>query len=586
MNPPAEPVDAPMQIAAIEAAANPMFMADRGGRIRWINQAFSRLYGYDLAEVEGKTPRVLKSGRQTDEFYKALWQTIAGGEVWRGQLANRKKNGELIDVEQTITPVRDGEGRISHYLAIYEDITHRLRSEQSIARLALFDSLTGLPNRNNFQRRVAEALARSKRNDRLVGVMLLDLDHFKQVNDTLGHAAGDDLLAQAAGRMRPCLRDADTVARLSGDEFAILVENLNRPEQAVESAQRLLQAVQEPYEIQGHAVRVGASIGIALSGAADATPEDLLHQADLAMYQAKASGRGQFQFFDAAMDAAARRRHATESALRMALREDTLQIVYQPQVRLDTGEIVGAEALLRWTDPARGAIPPGEFVALAEQTGLIFALNDWVLLRVLRDISGWRRDGSSLVPVAANLSAGHFDKVGLAATLERLLTQHDVPPSALRIEITETAMLRPSTIVHENLRALVRLGIGLGVDDFGTGYSSLPALREFPIDYVKLDRSFVRAIGVSRRDEDMLRAIICLTRTLGLHVIAEGVETLQHRDFLLAEKCLHAQGFLYSPGVPADKFLALLATGRIEPSGHIHHGGVQHTLRFQADRPP
>lgn len=574
-----EGLDPSLREAVLEGAANPMFVADRAGRIRWVNAAFSRLYGYTTRDLRGQTPRVLKSGRQSPEFYEQLWRTIGAGEVWNGQLVNRRRSGELVDVEQTVTPVRAGDGRITHFLAVYEDITHRLHSEQSIARLAMFDSLTGLANRNQFLRRMTEALARSRRNAKAIGVMLLDLDHFKRVNDTLGHAAGDALLAQVAQRMPPCLRESDTVARISGDEFAVLIEDLVRPEQAVESAQRLLDAIMTPCEVQGISMKIGASIGIALSGAAGDTPESLLHHADMAMYQAKSAGRARYQFFDAAMDAAARRRYKTEIALRAALREDQLRMVYQPQVRLDTGEIVGAEALLRWSEEELGPVPPMEFVGLAEQSGLIVGLNDWVLRRVIQEVADARARCARFVPVAINLSSGHFEKIGLASTLERMLAQYQLPGSAIRVEITETVMLQPSLTVHENFRGLARLGVAIGVDDFGMGYSSLPSLREFPVSYIKLDRSYVKGIGNRPRDEQLLRGMIGLAHSLHLDVIAEGVETPAQAGFLLDQGCPQGQGFLYAEGVPIAELLARI-DGDGKPGGESGGGA---TLRHRLE---
>lgn len=554
------PVDRDLQSASMEACANAMFIADRAGRIHWVNRAFTELYGYPAAEVLGKTPRLLKSGRQSASFYADLWRTIASGSVWRGQLANRKASGEVVDVEQTITPVCSATGKVTHYLAVYENITHRLRSEQHLARLALFDSLTGLANRYHLERRLGEALQRARRSRRPVGLMMIDLDHFKQVNDSVGHAAGDELLVQAGRRMIACLRQADLVARLSGDEFAVLLEDLQRPEEAADGAQRIITALQTPFDIEGHPVKVGASIGIAIAYDGNTSSEDLLRHADLAMYQSKAMGRGQFEFFDTAMDAAARRRFTTEAALRKALREDALELVYQPIVDLADRRILAAEALLRWTDPVRGPVSPDEFVELAEQTGLIFALNDWVLARVAREIAHWTP--GLRVPVAVNLSAGHFDKVGLATNVQRLLAQHDLPPSALRIEITETLMLKPSPTVTDNLRELSALGVSLGVDDFGTGYSALPALRRFPIGYIKLDHSYVGAIGRAPRDEQFVEAIIGLARVLGLGLVAEGVETLEQAAFLQRHGCTEAQGFLFSRGVRIAELTEMLRAGQ------------------------
>ncbi len=554
-----------LQGAAMNQAANAMFIADRMGRICWINAAFSALYGYELGDICGETPRKLKSGRQTAEFYVDLWRAISSGEVWRGQLSNRKKDGEVVDVEQTITPLRREDGRVTHYLAVYEDITHRLRTERTMARLVMFDSLTGLPNRSNFRQRLAEALTRAQRTDKPVAVMMLDLDHFKKINDTVGHAGGDQLLVQIGTRMQSIVRASDTVARLSGDEFAVIAEDLDRPDKALESAQRILETVQEPIELQGHAVRVSASIGIALSGAASDSPEQLLHKADLAMYQAKAAGRGRVQFFDATMDAAARYRYEIERALRSALRDDVLTMVYQPQVFMDTGRIVGAEALVRWNDRERGPVAPDEFVQLAEQTGLIFALNDWVLRRVIREIATMQSRWKHPVPVAINLSAGHFENHGLAQQIASMLKDAGVPASLVRLEITETVMLRSNDTVNANLRELAALGISIGIDDFGTGYSSLPSLREFPIDYIKLDRSFVSGIQRSTREELLLNAIISLATAMRLDVIAEGVETAEQADFLLAAQCPLGQGFRFSPGVPMSAFLELLEAGSIAP---------------------
>lgn len=547
---------------AVRVAANAMFIAGRDGRICWVNWAFTRLFGYSAEEALGNSPRILKSGRQSADYYRELWDTISAGRVWRGHLSNRRKGGAIFDVEQTITPVRDARGDISHYLAVYEDITERLRSEQRIERLAMFDSVTGLPNRNQFHARLTEALARSRRSGRALGVMLVDLDHFKNVNDTLGHAGGDELLGQIGRCMSGVLRDTDVVSRLSGDEFAVLIENLVRPEQALDSAQRLLDVLHLPFKVMGATLRTGASIGIAISGDSEDTPERLLRNADLAMYQAKTQGRGRFQFFDAAMDLAARRRHALEQALRQALREDTLELVYQPQVDMRTGDIVGAEALLRWNDPAGGRVPTAELIAIATQSGMILAVDDWVLRQATRQLAELRRQSPHMPPLAVNLSAAQLDRVGLAGALEDALRQNGLPAAALSIEISETLMLRPSLVVHENLRALTRMGVGIGIDDFGTGHSSLPALREFPLDSIKLDSTYVRGIGHSRRDEQLLRGMIGLAGHLDLRVLAEGIETREQRDFLLREGCTLGQGHLFERELSAGDFLELLRAAR------------------------
>lgn len=546
---------------AVHVAANAMFLARRDGRICWVNGAFERLFGYGAEEVLGQTPSLLKSGRQTTAFYRELWDTILSGQVWRGHLSNRRKSGAVFDVEQTITPVCDAQGHASHFFVVYEDITERLRSEREIERLAMYDSVTGLANRNRFLSRLGEALARSRRSGRPLTVMLLDLDHFKSVNDHLGHAGGDELLGQVGRCLAGTLRETDLVARLSGDEFAVLVEDLARPEQAIESAQRLIDTLGEPFKVLGATLKIGGSVGIAVSGSGEDTPESLLRNADIAMYQAKSGGRGRFQFFDNAMDLSARRRHATELALREALREDRLELVYQPQLNMRTGELVGAEALLRWRDDALGSVPTAELLALAEQNGLIFAINDWVLHRAIAEITELLRAAPGAPPVAINVSAGQFDRVGFASSVEALLASHALNPSALLLEITETVMLRPSLTVHDNLRTLSRMGVRIAIDDFGTGYSSLPALRDFQIDVIKLDLDHVRGIGRSRRDEHLLRGIIGLGRHLGLAMIAEGVETTAQRDFLLREGCDVGQGYLFERELPVSRLAEWIQRG-------------------------
>lgn len=554
---------------AVGSAANAMFIAGSDGRIQWINEAFTRLFGFTAEEALGQTPRILKSGRQSAEFYRELWDTITAGRVWRGKLANRRKGGVIFDVEQTVTPVRDERGDISHYVVVYEDITERLRSEHQMTHLALFDSLTGLPNRLQFQVRLDEAFARSRRSNKPLAVMLLDLDHFKNVNDTLGHAGGDELLRIVARCLASTMRDTDVVARLSGDEFAVLVEDLRRPDQAIDSAQRLIEVLASPIKVLGATVQIGASVGIAVSGDdPEDDPERLMRNADLAMYQAKSRGRSRFQFFDAAMDQAARRRHETHTALRRALREDRFRLAYQPQVDMRTGAVVGVEALLRWDDPLRGPVPAADFIAIAEQDEMIFALNDWVLRTALGQIAGLQACVPNMVPVAVNLSAGQFDRIDLAPNIEALLAQHALAGSVLRLEITETVMLRSSLTVHENLRMLSRLGVTMSIDDFGTGYSSLPTLRDFPVSAIKLDMGYVRGIGKSVRDEKLLGAIIGLARKLDLGLVAEGVETPEQSAFLLREGCQIAQGHLYQPAMTLEAFTRwmLLGDARINPS--------------------
>ena len=560
--------------SSVHVAANAMFLADRLGRIGWINQAFTRLYGYTASDVLGRTPNLLKSGRQSHTFYRELWSTIRDGRVWRGHLCNRHRDGQLLDVDQTITPVCNDRGEVTHFFVIYEDITERLRSERQLTQLAMFDSLTGLANRNQFHTRLTEAVARSRRSGKPIAVMMIDLDHFKAVNDTLGHAGGDELLGQVGRCLSSTLRDTDLVARLSGDEFAVLLEGISLPDQAIDSAQRILDILTHPFRTLGASVQIGASVGIAVSGNGDGddSPEALMKNADLALYQAKSRGRGRFQFYDAAMDQSARRRHETRMALREALRGDAFALAFQPQIDLRTGRLTGAEALLRRNDPRRGWITASDFIGVAENDGTIVALNDWVLRTAIERIAALHRDVGPIPPIAVNVSASQFDRVDLGGLIEGLLAQHGLPGTALHLEVTETVMLRSSLAVHENLRVLERLGVRLNIDDFGTGYSSLPALREFPVHAIKLDMGYVRGIGRSLRDEKLLAGMIGLAQKLGLEIIAEGVETQAQKEFLLAAGCTVAQGHLYAPALAEDAFRRGLITTMADP-GQVWNGG-------------
>lgn len=548
---------------AVHVAANAMFLADRDGQILWINGAFTRLFGYRPDQVLGCTPRVLKSGRQSIAFYRELWDTIAAGKVWRGHLSNRKRNGEIFDVEQTVTPVCDERGEVGYFFVIYEDITERLRSEQRLVKLAMFDSLTGLPNRTQFQQRLHEAFARSRRNGHALAVMLVDLDHFKNVNDSVGHAGGDALLAIVSRALLSHMRDTDVVARLSGDEFAVLMENLERPEVAAETAERLIGTLSQPFSVFGASVQIGASIGIAVSDPADEDAEQLLRNADLAMYQAKSRGRSRYQFFDAAMDQAARRRQHLHGRLRAALRGSGLELHYEPQVDMGSGQVVGAEALLRWHDPAYGPIVAAEFMQIAEQDELACALNDWVLRHAIEDIAALHREVPDMVPVSVNVSASQFQRVDLAANLSEALARHGLPGAALRIEVPEALLRRPSLAAHDNLRALVEMDVDVVFDDFGGGGDAcLRTLGNSPVRAIKLAADDVRRLARSERNAAFTGAMADIARRLGLMLIAQGVENAAQRDLLVREGCRVGQGPLYQAALPRAAFSAWLQQAR------------------------
>jgi diguanylate cyclase (GGDEF)-like protein/PAS domain S-box-containing protein len=548
-----------LQAAAMDAASNAMFITNTQGQILWVNRAFGNITGYAAGETIGQTPRLLKSGRQSQQWYQTMWQTIKTGSVWRGHVINRRKDGSLFDVEQTVTPVRDERGRVVNFVAVHEDVTDRLRSEQRIRLLALYDGITGLANRTAFMEGLSAALARTRRSGKTMSVMLVDLDNFKNVNDSLGHDAGDAVLAQVASRMRKLLRETDLPARLGGDEFGVLIENVACPEQPMEMAQRLLEELRRPYEVPGYTAHIGASIGITVfPGDAD-SPEQLLKHADLAMYEAKRSGRDRARYFDAAMDAAAHHRFVTETALHRALHDNLLNVHYQPQFALSDGKLVGFEALLRWTDADRGPIAPAEFVPLAEQSGLILQLGGWVLRHVLAQVSAWKRQYRSPVPIAINVSAAQFEQADFDRHAAEALREHGLSSADIELEITEGVMLRDNACVRSNMRGLALRGIRLAIDDFGTGYSSLTSLRDYPVSRLKIDASFVRGIGVAGKDEQIIRAIVSLAGSLDLRVLAEGVETEAQAHFLRSVGCHEGQGFLYARPLTAGDAGALLA---------------------------
>ncbi len=487
-------------------------------------------------------------GRTVDEVYDARRGFISANQP--SASFEDEQNGRVL--ANTVRPMPDG-----GWLFTLEDITERSRAEVRIAHMAHHDALTGLPNRALFRTRLEEALVRAQRGHGF-GMLLLDLDRFKAVNDTLGHPAGDALLRAVAGRLRAELRETDTAARLGGDEFIVLQDEVSLPRDAAALAERIIAALSVPYEIDGHRVEVGASVGIVLASTEEATPDALFKNADLALYRAKLDGRGTWRFFDPEMNAHMQARQLLAADLRQALQEEQFELHYQPQVDLHTHRIMGLEALLRWRHPERGMVPPVEFIPLAEETRLIQAIDIWVLGRACAEAAGWPDE----VKVAVNLSATHFRPgCRLADTVAAALRASGLPPARLELEITETAMLQDTEETLATLHALRGLGIAIAMDDFGTGFSSLSHLRRFSFDRVKIDRSFVGGLGRVESDSSaIVRAVMGLCANLGIAVTAEGVETEEQREWLAVEGSVEAQGYLFSRPVPANAVPRLLAT--------------------------
>jgi len=451
---------------------------------------------------------------------------------------------------------RTKSGRI---VSILTDISERKESEATIERLAMEDALTGLPNRTQFHSKLSDAIEQSERTGRLVGVMLLDLDHFKKVNDTLGHPAGDELLRQVSGRISDCLRSTDTVARLGGDEFAVIVTNAQEPVAITSIAERIVDSIAQSFDLDGQEVHTGTSAGITIYPHDRGQSDQLLRNADMALYRAKEEGRGTYQLYDNQMQEEVQARRVLESDLRRALDRGELRLVYQPQFDCRSGALVGAEALLRWRHPERGEISPAEFIPIAESTRLIMPISEWVLASVCRQNRAWQQSGAVQTCISVNISPLHFKQNNLADRIAAILTEAGLESGWLELEITEGVAMSEGSEAKRTLNELKALGIKLAIDDFGTGYSSLNRLKQFPVDRLKIDQSFVRDITTDWDDAAINSAVIQIGHSLNIKVIAEGVETKEQFEFLVEQGCNEAQGYLFSPPLDTEDFAAFVA---------------------------
>ncbi|HYD62693.1 MAG TPA: EAL domain-containing protein [Noviherbaspirillum sp.] len=543
---------------AVEQSANAVVITDREGIIEYVNPWFTRITGFAAEEVVGKTPRVLKSGETHPETYKRLWDTILSGKEWTGELHNTKKNGEFYWCLEVISPLKDENGNITHFVAVTEDISERKQTEQTIRHLAFHDPLTGLPNRRLFNDRLHQAAALRHRKENCFALMLLDLDRFKTVNDTLGHDVGDALLKAVAARLLNSTRQGDTLARMGGDEFALIALEITQPEDMARLAEKLLDALSEPFHLFGHELYVTTSIGVTLypNDAVDA--EALIKNADIALYRAKDLGRNNFQFFTSDMNAAMMHRLRLESAMRWAIERNEFMLNYQPQADVVSGRIHGTEALIRWRHPELGMIPPAQFIPLAEETGMIVQIGEWILQTACAQAKAWQLAGLPM-RVAVNLSARQFHQGDLAETIADILRELDLPPDLLEIELTEGILMEDTSQTAAILNKLHDMGVQISIDDFGTGYSSLSYLKRLPIQILKIDQSFVRDIHTDADDRAIVTAVIALAHSMKLRVVAEGVETPEQLAFLREYACDIMQGYLFSKPVTGDEVLSLLA---------------------------
>jgi len=554
--------------AMVESADDAVIGKTLEGIITSWNAAATRLYGYAAEDVIGKSISLLAPPDKDDEL-AGIMERLRRGEHFEQQDTTRvRKDGTLIQVSITISPILDPHGRPIGATSIARDITARKQAEQQLLHEALHDALTDLPNRAYFVERVSQALARLRRDrDYRFAVLFVDLDDFKGVNDRLGHAAGDHLLTEIAARLRTCVRPADVVARLGGDEFTLLLEEITGLPDGERAARRIQDALAVPVSLAGQDIVATASIGVVLSGSQYAQPQDLLHDADLAMYHAKQQGRARFQVFEIAMRDSAQARLGMEADLRHALERHEFRLVFQPIVQLETGSVHGFEALLRWHRPEQEVVLPPDFVPLADQTGLMLPIGAWVLQEACRHARRWQDalPASASLRVSVNLSAKQFGHAGLVDEVRMALTDAGLAASSLALEIPESVLMASVESSAARLRQLRELGVELHLDDFGTGYSSLTSLPRLPLQGIKVDRSFVHRIGGRRIDLDIVRSIVDLARSLGLEVIAEGVETVAQRERLIAFGCELGQGDLFAkPLEPAAASALLTRSGQTD----------------------
>jgi len=553
-----------LQLAALvyQAMNEAIMVTDAANRIIAVNPAFTRLTGYSAEEAIGQPPSLLKSGRQDKAFYRQMWHDLDTTGRWQGEIWNRRKNGEIYIEWLSISTIYDADGAVLRRVATFSDLTEQKRNEAAIWRQANYDALTGLPNRSLFYDRLRRELKTLRREDQSLALLFIDLDHFKEVNDSLGHHYGDQLLVEVARRIGTCVREADTVARLGGDEFTIILPGLTEASRLEGVAQHIIDALARPYPLGGELAQVSASIGITLYPSDAADIETLLVNADQAMYAAKAQGRNRFCYFTAAMQRAAQERQRLCHDLRGAMAAGQFTVYYQPIVSLASGRCVKAEALLRWRHPRQGMVEPVDFIRLAEETGLISEIGDWVFREAACQAKQWRQLRAGCLQISVNKSERQFLECVPKENWVHYLQRIGLPPSCIAVEVTEKLLLGDRPPVAAALAKFYEAGIQVTIDDFGTGHSALSDLKRFHIGCLKIDRSFVRDMATDPDDRAIIEAIIAMAHKLGIPVIAEGVETLAQRKLLAAAGCDYGQGYLFARPMSADELTAQLAQER------------------------
>ena len=518
-----------------------------------VNCSFSRLTGYSQEEVVGQNPKILKTGREPKEFYTAMWDSLLTNNCWEGEIWNKRKDGSYFPKWLSIAVIRNKEGEIVNFIGGFYDISERKQAEKKIEHMAHHDSLTNLPNRISLNERFSQALQQAKRAGHHLAVMFLDLDRFKNINDSLGHHVGDMLLFEVAARLKDSVRNSDIVARLGGDEFVVVLPEIQSGIASVHFVDKILHTLSQPYTINGRQLRNSVSIGISIFPHDGETVEELMKNADTAMYHAKSQGRNDYQFFKREMHTTAHERLELENDLRLAMERNEFILYYQPQVEANSGRVVGVEALVRWQHPERGLIMPDTFISVAEESGIIIQMSTMILKTACRQLAAWLAEGLPPLRMAVNLSAKQFRHRNLPDMVADIVAETGIDAQLLELEFTETAAMEHPEEIISQLKRLKMMNVQLSIDDFGTGYSSLGNLRHIPVGRLKIDGSFVKNIETDADDAAIAAAIISLAHTLGREVIAEGVENEIQSTFLVNQQCDYLQGYFFSHPLPADE---------------------------------
>ncbi len=547
-----------MNATVFDTVSEGILVADANNRIKSVNPAFTRITGYDSEEVVGRNPSMLSSGRHDASFYRHMWWQLESRGFWSGEIWNRRKDGSVYPEWMSIVVLKDSEGEVTEYVAVFSDITQRKQDEEQIRHQAHYDALTGLPNRSLFFDRLTQAVIAARREGAMMALLFLDLDRFKAINDTRGHVVGDEVLQQVADRLLNCVREADTVSRFGGDEFVVMLQDLVEVNDAAMVAEKIVSAMEAPFYSGDRELFVGASVGITIYPTDTESPETMLRNADMAMYRAKESGRNCYQFFTLGMQQQVKLRVELEQDLRQALQQDQLELHYQPIVDARLGRVTSVEALLRWHHPRRGVILPDDFIPVAEETGLIMSIGSWVLRRACMQAREWQDAGLD-IGVSVNVSSRQLGKEFSPWVVAAVLKDVGVPGNRLTLEITESLLMDRGKEAVALLDGFRKLGVSISVDDFGTGYSSLGYLKQFPVDILKIDRSFVSDLPDDKDDTSLVEAILAIGKSMGLKIVAEGVETREQYEFMRSAECDYIQGDYFAQTMTASQLMQWLS---------------------------